>query len=272
MRVKTRYGLLEEMKRTLDKMWEFSIKLYWWGTSFITKSKDYFFKKYKASKGFRWFVWGLVFSILALIIWIGISAFSHTIHAKDPSDSVVTLDCGHGINTAGKRTPDGVHEWTINDKIGDKVQEVLENNGVKVIRVDDNANNGAWDVPLATRSNTINEINPDVNVSIHNNAYGSGKEWGNWNGCEAFVKQPSSEAHKLAEDILSNINERVGIKNRGVKYNNLHMTREVKAPSVLVETGFMDSVIDKPIIDDPYYQGEIGEAIAEAILDYLEQK
>ena len=50
MRVKTRYGLLEEMKRTLDKMWEFRIKLYWCATSFITKSKDYFFKKYKASK------------------------------------------------------------------------------------------------------------------------------------------------------------------------------------------------------------------------------
>lgn len=281
MRVKTRYGLLEEMKRTLDKMWEFSIKLYWWGTSFITKSKDYFFKKYKASKGFRWFVWGLVFSILALIIWIGVSAFSHSIHAKDPNgtnliydrngDGVarVTIDAGHGGNgsTAGKRTPDGVYEWNMNNAIANNVEKILEEQGIEVIRLDDVTGN--TDVPLSARSSMANQYNADVHLSIHNNAFGSGTEWGEWSGTEAFVKHPSSEAHKLADEILSNIQKNTGLKNRGVKFNNLHMTREVKVPSVLIEGGFMDSVIDKPIIDDPWGQQAIGEGIADAVLDWL---
>ena len=29
MKVKTRYGMLEEMRRTLNSLWEFSVRLYW---------------------------------------------------------------------------------------------------------------------------------------------------------------------------------------------------------------------------------------------------
>lgn len=37
----------------------------------------------------------------------------------------IGLDAGHGLKTAGKQTPDGIKEWTLNDKVRDKVVQLL---------------------------------------------------------------------------------------------------------------------------------------------------
>lgn len=277
MRVLTLSGLKERIQRAWKQVQEWFI-LMWININRYYRAMERLAKHMWSKKWFR------VCCYIALVVLVIVAIWCiFMVHAQASDDmnytnlaydrngdgiARVTIDAGHGMNTAGKRTPDGVHEWEMNDAIADSIQRVLESEGVEVIRVDDPT--GAIDVPLRTRSGLVNGYNSDVHLSIHNNAYGSGQEWGTWNGCEAFVKSPSSEAHELAEKILENIQNSTGIKNRGVKYNNLHMTREVRTPSVLVESGFMDSVIDKPIIDDPYYQQEIGKGIGEAVLDFLE--
>ena len=38
----------------------------------------------------------------------------------------IGLDCGHGLKTSGKQTPDGIKEWTLNDKVRDKVVALLK--------------------------------------------------------------------------------------------------------------------------------------------------
>ena len=35
----------------------------------------------------------------------------------------MTLDAGHGLKTPGKQTPTGIKEWTLNDKVADKVEK-----------------------------------------------------------------------------------------------------------------------------------------------------
>ena len=37
----------------------------------------------------------------------------------------IGLDAGHGLTTSGKQTPDGIKEWTLNDKVRDKVVKIL---------------------------------------------------------------------------------------------------------------------------------------------------
>ena len=39
----------------------------------------------------------------------------------------IALDAGHGLNTPGKQTPDGIKEWTLNDKVRDKVVACCQN-------------------------------------------------------------------------------------------------------------------------------------------------
>ena len=38
----------------------------------------------------------------------------------------IGLDAGHGLKTKGKETPNGVKEFTLNDKVCDKVVSILK--------------------------------------------------------------------------------------------------------------------------------------------------
>ena len=48
----------------------------------------------------------------------------------------MTLDAGHGLKTPGKQTPTGIKEWTLNDKVADKVEYLLSDYDVEIIRTD----------------------------------------------------------------------------------------------------------------------------------------
>lgn len=66
----------------------------------------------------------------------------------------------------------------------------------------------------------------------------------------------------------------IGFANRGVKTANFHVLRETKAPSVLIELGFIDNNIDNNLFDGK--RKEIIEILTKAILsqfgiDYKEE-
>lgn len=50
----------------------------------------------------------------------------------------IVLDAGHGLNTAGKQTPDGIKEWSLNDAVCDYATEKFKKYGVEVLRTDHN--------------------------------------------------------------------------------------------------------------------------------------
>ena len=45
----------------------------------------------------------------------------------------IGLDAGHGLHTAGKRTPTGIHEWELNDKVIDLVVKYIKDYQVEFI-------------------------------------------------------------------------------------------------------------------------------------------
>lgn len=81
----------------------------------------------------------------------------------------IGLDAGHGLKTAGKRTPNGIHEWELNDKVRDKVVEYLKDYDVEFVFTDNDE--GDVDESLAYRVKKYIDANVDVFVSIHHNAY-----------------------------------------------------------------------------------------------------
>lgn len=266
MRVMTLSGLKErvqhmwrELKKCFISIWS-NLNNYF--NSLINLSKKMWQKK--------WFRLLCYVVLTVLVIYILFCLMSLVAQASEgdttPVGGVVTIDAGHGIDTAGKRTPDGIREWTLNDAIADIVQRVLEENNIETIRIDDET--GMRDISLIDRTNCINNIQPDLHLSIHHNALTDG-QWGEWTGTEAFVKTPQSRANNLAQNIVNSISNTTGLNNRGVKYDSLHMTREVNVPSVLVEVGFMDSTIDYNVITNTQQQEEIGKTIANEVLNWL---
>lgn len=180
------------------------------------------------------------------------------------------LDAGHGINTAGKRTPDGIREWTLNNAVCNFIVEELSNYNVEIKRADDVT--GKTDVALATRVNRVNDFNPDLFASIHHNAL-AGK-FGDHGGTETYVhSQGTKQDQAFADLVQSKLAKETGLRNRGVKKMSLAVLGvKSNIPAVLTEGGFMDSNTDHPIITVPSGQRAYARAVAQAAVSFLSLK
>lgn len=179
----------------------------------------------------------------------------------------IALDAGHGINTAGKRTPDGEREWSFNNKVLlSCADELNKYKDVQILRLDDPT--GKSDTPLVARTNQANRFKADVLVSIHHNA-NTGR-WGSWGGIETYVDNTASRASKdIANIIHPRIVKAMGLSNRGVKTANFHMTRESRMLAILTEGGFMDSTTDISALRSDSKLKAQGVAIAEGLAEYF---
>lgn len=189
----------------------------------------------------------------------------------------IAIDAGHGINTAGKRTPDGEREWAFNDKVARAAIARLNTyQGVEILRVDDPT--GKTDVPLATRTNRANAWKAAVYVSLHHNAM-TGR-WGAHGGVETFVynganANPASQ--RIANVVHPLVVTAMSLRNRGVKKANYHVLREFKQgktvmPAILVEGGFMDSTTDILAMRNDAKLKAQGEAVADGLAAYYKLK
>lgn len=182
----------------------------------------------------------------------------------------IALDAGHGYNTSGKRTPDGEREWSFNNEVILAAIERLNTyQDVEILRLDDPT--GKTDVPLKDRTNKANAWKADVLVSDHHNA--SAGKWHSGGGVETYVYPTASQTSR---DVAHAIHKRVvvamGLRDRGVKTADFHITREAKMASVLVEGGFMDSTVDIKAMRDKAKLKAQGYAIADGIAEVFKLK
>lgn len=178
----------------------------------------------------------------------------------------IGLDAGHGLRTAGKQTPDGIKEWTLNDKVRDKVVAILKDYDVEIINTDNDEGNK--DEGLTTRRTMYVNAKVDAAASIHHNAF-KGK-WGTHTGVGVYVdKNCTAKDMELAEAIYKRLVEYIGLKGRGIKKENFTVINQNKVPAVLIEGGFMDSTIDYPVITSEKGQDAYARAVAEGLIDFL---
>lgn len=177
----------------------------------------------------------------------------------------ISVDAGHGMYTPGKRTPADEREWSFNNKVVTAfIAELANYEGVTIKRLDDPT--GKIDVPLRTRTNQANAWSADIYVSFHHNA--NTGMWGTWTGTETYYSAGSTQGRKLA-DLLQKANVRAyGLRDRGLKTANLHITRETKMPAALVEGGFMDSTVDIVKMRNDSVLANAGRLSAQAVAEY----
>lgn len=182
----------------------------------------------------------------------------------------IALDAGHGYNTSGKRTPDGEREWSFNNEVILAAIERLNTyQDVEILRLDDPT--GKADVPLKDRTNKANAWKADVLVSDHHNA--NKGVWHSGGGVETFVYPTASQTSRdVAHVIHKRVVAAMGLRDRGVKTADFHITREAKMASVLVEGGFMDSTVDIKALRDKAKLKAQGYAIADGIAEVFKLK
>ncbi len=178
----------------------------------------------------------------------------------------IGLDAGHGLKTAGKQTPDGIKEWSINDKVRDKVAAYLKDYDVQIIHADNDEGN--TDESLVSRWNKYMNAGVSAFVSIHHNAY-TGK-WNSATGVEVYTdKNPTAKDKALANAIYTRLVKNTGLKGRGVKEYEFAVINQDKIPAVLVEGGFMDGKSDYKYITSDAGQTAYAKAVAEGLIEFL---
>lgn len=181
----------------------------------------------------------------------------------------IALDAGHGLKTAGKRTPDGIHEWELNDKVRDKVVELLKDYDVKFVFPDNNEGN--TDEGLVNRRTMYVNEKVAAAVSIHHNAYTG--NWNNATGVEVFVdNNATAKDNQLAECIYGRLVKNTGLKGRGIKKADWTVIYQNTIPAVLVEGGFMDGKKDYKVITSDAGQEAYAKAVAEGLIEFLNLK
>ena len=188
---------------------------------------------------------------------------------------IIALDAGHGNGTTGKRCmkaldPNETREWFLNDRISDRVEELLAGYNCQVVRVGDTT--GAKDISLAQRVKTANNIGASVYVSVHHNAGVNGKKTGYKGkpagGTVVYYYSNKEERKKQAQALYNDIIRLTGLvgdRSAMVIKNGFYVIKNTNMPAFLIENGFMDSPTDVPIILSPAH----AEKTAQAIVTFL---
>ena len=183
----------------------------------------------------------------------------------------IALDAGHYSKTSGKRClkkldPNETREWTLNDRIADKAEVLLQGyEGYELIRVDDTL--GKKNIGTTERAKAANSFGADFYLSIHHNA---GIKGGSGGGIVVYVAKKSSTASvEWQKELYSELIASTGLKgnrsNPTPKANYTVLTKTTM-PAVLLELGFMDSKTDVPVILSEEYADQCAQAIVNVLV------
>ena len=117
---------------------------------------------------------------------------------------------------------------------------------------------------LAARVSEANRWGADYFISLHTNAASSPSA----GGSEAYVYARGTPAFGFAEDILTNLTNITGLRDRGVQARpGLYVLRKTQMPATLVELGFITNPRDAALMrDEP---GLFAEGIYRGIKEYV---
>lgn len=190
---------------------------------------------------------------------------------------VVVIDAGHGGNDPGKIGIDGTLEKDINLQIANRLKKYLEASDVEVVLTRDN-DNGLYSekdsrkkmADMSKRCEIINDVSPDLTVSIHQNSY----HQENISGGQVFYYKKSENGKKLAEILQKRFDYVLGEKNtRLAKPNdNYYLLLHVKTPIVIVECGFLTNWKESALLNSEDYQDRVAWTIHMGIMKYLNER
>ncbi len=170
----------------------------------------------------------------------------------------IVIDPGHNPES-GAIGPRFIKEKDVNFAISLKLKKMLEDKGV-IVHLTHNGEG----IELRDRKERVNSLNPEICVSIHNNAVPQGVDVIKYNGSSVYYYYP--QAKPLAEILYKEVLNEVGLRPYGLYWDNLYMCRIPETISLLVEPAFMSIPLQEKLLTTESFQ----EKIALAILDALE--
>ena len=119
---------------------------------------------------------------------------------------------------------------------------------------------------LKRRVELINETQPDIAVSIHQNSYPSADV----KGAQVFYYADSPQGEKMAGKLQKRLAALDEKNDRAIKANDTYfLLKRTEVPTLIVECGFLSNPEEAELLTDDGYQEEMSKAIVEGIMDCL---
>lgn len=195
-------------------------------------------------------------------------------NAVGSGEICVVIDAGHGGDDPGKIGINGSKEKDINLEIAKLLQGYLEAEGIKVVMTRE-TDEGLYDRDagnkkvrdMKKRIAIIDETNPRVTVSIHQNSFP--EEY--VHGAQVFYYSQSKQGKLLAEYVQGSLKKLVDPENkRQTKANDsYYLLKKTGVPIVIVECGFLSNSEEAVKLGDEDYRDRIAWAVHMGILQYL---
>lgn len=186
----------------------------------------------------------------------------------------VVVDAGHGGVDSGKVGVNGALEKEINLSIAKKLAALLEKNGITAVLTREE-DTGLYDADEANKKQQdmkrrcamIDELEPVLAVSIHQNSYTEGSV----RGPQVFFYESSEQGREIAATLQEALNEILEIERpREIKANDsYYLLRKTKNPTVIVECGFLSNSGEAEKLVTDAYQEKVAEAVCSGILKYI---
>ena len=196
----------------------------------------------------------------------------------------ILIDNGHGVETPGKRSPDGrLREYAYCREIAAALVERLQAAGYDARLLVPEPNDVPLDKGVDSRVKRVNGICTRLGasnvllVSIHCNAAGSKGQWLTARGWSVFVSQNASQKSKWLAESLADAAAAQGLKVRKPlatqKYweKSLALCRETLCPAVLTENLFQDNKQDVEYLLSPAGKAAVIQLHFDGIQNYLKK-
>lgn len=192
----------------------------------------------------------------------------------------ILIDNGHGIQTKGKRSPDGqLLEYVYTRDLARQIVSILKARGYDselLVPEDD-------DIPLSERVRRTNAHcqalgkSNVILISLHINAAGNGSKWMNATGWSCYTCKGQTESDRLADCLY-----KAAIKNFPGKRirtdfsdadsdweEGFYILKKSLCPAVLTENFFMDKLSDRDYLQSEVGKQAIVDTHIEGIAEYL---
>lgn len=193
---------------------------------------------------------------------------------------LILIDPGHGIDTPGKRSPDGKFlEYLWNRQIADLILDEFRIRGIGASLVVSETN----DISLSTRVQRVNKVCSKVGasnvilLSIHSNAAGDGSKWMSAQGWSCYTSKGETKSDVIAECLYDAFEAEFAEKKIRKDMSdgdrdweeNFYVLQKSKCPAVLLENFFYDNRDECAWLLKDETKERIADTIVKGIIQYI---
>jgi len=172
---------------------------------------------------------------------------------------VIVIDAGHGGEDLGA-VINGIQEKTISETIAKKVKALNKDSNIEVVLLRD----GDHFIELKDRVSMINNLNPDLVISLHINS----SQNKDMNGVRAYVSSSKKEyrdkSMESAEKIVNSVSGNNLAKGK-IEEANFYILKNANCPAVTLEVGYLSNNNDRAYLNSEKGQNEIASRILESV-------